>query len=451
MKKNLQQYSAIIAITIIAIFIVQCKKSPAGDTTPASIKTKIADISPLQGLAGTLVTITGAGFDTTRLTTSVKFNGESAIIKSLTTTQMTVEVPAKATSGKITIINKDTTIIYPAIFTVNSLTANKLPATGIFEGVAISNIAVDFAGNIYCNTNTDTIFKISPSGVKSMLAVAGNINTQLGGIAVDATGNVYTVGTNDFKIYKITPGGSVSIFAGTGISGYTDGPGTVAQFTAPAGMAIDATGNLFVTDVYRVRKISSTGQVSTFAGNAKAGRTDGQGALATFGSYGNLKHIAVNASGNIYVSDGDYGIYASDNKDYYIRKITPGGAVSSMGPIPTQRGNQGPGPMSLPFTSLLAVDAAGNLYLPGSTYSTGTNASQGCCTFGPIFTVNNALSSSLFYDITNMLPVVRVNYTDTTVDPSGNIYISAAVTAGSDYIFLKNDKAGSLVLKFTIK
>ena len=453
MKKKLQRYMAIIAITVITMAMAQCKKN--NPTNIGTVKPGITDISPLQGLAGTLVTISGAGFDTTRATTTVKINGEVATIQSLTSTQINFVIPKKATTGKITLANKDTTITFPANFTVNSLTVAKLPATNTFDGAEISNIAVDAAGNIFCNTSTDTVFKISPLGIKSMLAKVGNGNIKLGGIAVDATGNIYTVGTNDFKIYKMTSAGAPSIFAGSGVSGHADGQGTGAQFTAPAGMAIDASGNLYITDVYRIRKITPTGQVSTFAGNATAGKANGQGISATFGTYGALKNIAIDFAGNIYVSDGDNGqlTYSIINSNFYIRKITPAGAVSTIGPLPTQMASWtgGKGPLSLPFTSLLAVDAAGNLYLPGSAYNNGSNASGGCCTFGPVFMVNRALNSSEFFELSQIFSLVTMKYNGITSDPSGNIYINAVVSYGHRFYEPPSiGTRGSLILKLKI-
>ena len=72
----------------------------------------------------------------------------------------------------------------------------------------------------------------------------------LSGIAIDAAGNLYVVDSWNHRIRKITPKGEVSTFAegGRGRSGYVDGPGSVARFTHPAGITIDAAGNLYVTD-----------------------------------------------------------------------------------------------------------------------------------------------------------------------------------------------------------
>jgi hypothetical protein len=164
MKKKSRNYLAIIGIIVTAIFTVQCKKSAPINTTP--IKTVITNISPLQGMKGTIVTITGAGFDTVLRTTSVKFNSKSATIKSITATQMIVVVPEEATTGQITVTNKDTVILFPANFTVRSFVITKIPADNAFDGASIVNMAADVTGNVYVNTNTDTVFKISRRELK---------------------------------------------------------------------------------------------------------------------------------------------------------------------------------------------------------------------------------------------------------------------------------------------
>lgn len=454
MVKNSQNYLIIMAAVLLAIFTTQCKKS-----TPTDTKTIITVISPLQGVAGTTVTITGTGFDTVLSKSRVTINGQSATVKSVTADQIIAVLPANATSGEITVTNNNAVLPFSASFTVRSVAVTKLPAdnvTGgppnVFDGIPIANLAADASGTLYVNTHTDTVFKISPAGVKTLLAKTGNSSTQLGGIAVDGTGNVYVVGTNDFKIYKITTAGAVSVFAGSGVSGYADGQGTGAQFTAPLGMAIDGSGNLFVTDVYRVRKITPAGQVSTFAGKATAGNADGHGTSASFGSYGALKNITTDPAGNVYVSDGELGTWYAQNNAFYLRKITPAGQVSTLGPFPMQYAPwSNRGPMTLPFTSLLAADAAGNLFLPGSYYNNGSTASGGCCTFGPVFMVNKALNSSLLYELNNVFfYFITISYTGITFDPAGNMYVSATAGYGRHF-YEPLLYTGSVILKFTIR
>ena len=108
----------------------------------------------------------------------------------------------------------------------------------------------------------------------------------------------------------------VSLFAGNYQN--ADGQGTIARFYLPQAVAVDASGNFYVADSYGlIRKISSTGLVSTLAGSNVSGSSDGQGTAASFNQ---PSGIAVDKSGNIYVAD------VGNNE---IRKITAGGLVST--------------------------------------------------------------------------------------------------------------------------
>ena len=140
------------------------------------------------------------------------------------------------------------------------------------------------------------------------------------GVAINNDGVIFVADAGDSnRIRKITPDGSVSTFAGS-MEGFSDGSGAQAAFNTPSGLAIDSQGNLFVADTgnNRIRKISPLGVVSTLAGNGTAGYADGAAAQAQFdGPIG----IAVDASGNVYVAD---------TYNDRIRKITPDGNVSTV-------------------------------------------------------------------------------------------------------------------------
>ncbi|MHA4810825.1 hypothetical protein ACX0G9_22145 [Flavitalea flava] len=123
------------------------------------------------------------------------------------------------------------------------------------------------------------------------------------GVVVDAAGNVFVSDWGNFLIRKITPAGVVSTFAGS-VEGFADGTGSAAKFEHLSGPAIDAAGNIYVADIgnNRIRKITPEGVVSTVAGGAPLGYLDGPVATAQFA---NPYAVAVDAAGNIYVSDMD--------------------------------------------------------------------------------------------------------------------------------------------------
>ena len=129
----------------------------------------------------------------------------------------------------------------------------------------------------------------------------GQFNTP-SGLAIDATGNVYIADTGNNRIRKVTPAGSVSTVAGNGVAGYVDGPAASAQFDAPVGVAVDTTGNVYVADTYndRIRKIAVDGQVTTVAGGGRPGFVDGTAMNALFDTPCGL---VVAADGTLIVAD----------------------------------------------------------------------------------------------------------------------------------------------------
>ena len=193
----------------------------------------------------------------------------------------------------------------------------------------LAGIGVDNSGNVYVtDSGNQRIRKITASGNVTTLAGAGTAGFSDGngvgaffsgpsGVAVDSNNNVYVADSGNHRIRKITPSGIVTTFAGGGFSGwgngsFLDGIGTNARFNYPGGLAVDSVGNVYVSDTVnnRIRKISSSGVVSTLAGSGNTGSFDGIGELSSFNYPVGL---AVDSFGNVYVSD---------TQNHRIRKIT---------------------------------------------------------------------------------------------------------------------------------
>ena len=122
------------------------------------------------------------------------------------------------------------------------------------------------------------------------------------GIAVDKIGNIYIADSFHNKIRKLAPNGSLSIIAGNGAAGNEDGIGNSATFYIPEGLAFDSKGNLYVADTFNnmIRKISADGKVITLAGQKKKGLINGPGKTAAFL---HPTSLAIDKNDNIYVTD----------------------------------------------------------------------------------------------------------------------------------------------------
>ncbi|QQL48619.1 IPT/TIG domain-containing protein [Mucilaginibacter ginkgonis] len=363
---------------------------------------------------GGSISIKGSNFDPNASKNTVVFAGIKALVASASSSEIIAQITTTTsiTSGPVQLTSYGTTLTYTATVTV-------IPALGeVMSTTSMGYLAVDAAGNIYGESG-NSVYKVTPAKVTSLLATAGNSanvpGNPLRGTAVDAAGNVYATGTTDAKIYKITPNGVVSTFAGSGVSAYVDGKGTAAQFIAPVGLAIDPSGNLFVCDSARVRKIAPDGTVSTFAGSATSGTADGQGAAASFNS---LIAMTADFDGNLFVT----------NSAGTIRKITPTGLVSTLnlqGPLVTAGGyNQPITAHGIYGGNLIAADPFGNLIVCNNYGIVFGNSSPTAGVAHPVYIIDK---SGLVAQYTT---ADLVSYQGVTADRAGNIYIGRTFYGG---------------------
>ena len=332
-----------------------------------SVTAQPADRSVVEGATATFTAAaSGSPTPTVQWQQSIDAGVTWANVTGATSTSYTTPATVLADSGKR----------FRAVFTntsgsVNSnaaaLTVTTAPPSAAFNSPG--GVAVDAAGNVYvADTGNHTIRKITPAGVASTLAgLAGSAGTADGtgsaarfdvprGLAVDGVGNVYVADTFNETVRMITPAGVVTTLAGlAGTGGSADGTGSTARFSGPFAVAVDAAGTVYVADTFNhtIRRVAPGGVVTTLAGLAgSAGAVDGTGSTARFA---NPRAIAVDAAGNVYVAEGSHTI----------RKITPGGVVSTLAGLANAVGSaDGTGSVArFADPRGVAVDATGNVYV----------------------------------------------------------------------------------------
>jgi DNA-binding beta-propeller fold protein YncE len=230
-------------------------------------------------------------------------------------------------------------------------------------------VALDSATNLYvADSFNNTIRMVTPAGVVTTLAgTAGSFGSADGtnaaarfwlpqGVAVDTNGNVYVADSANGTIRIIASGAVVTTLAGSASTGSTDGTGSSARFYWPSGAAVDSSGTNYVADTGNstIRTVTSAGVVSTLAGLAgNFGSTDATGTNARF--YG-PQAIAVDASDNLYVAD---------TANHTIRKITSSGVVSTLAGLAGTNGLTDGTGSNARFNAPqgLAVDSSGNVYV----------------------------------------------------------------------------------------
>jgi serine/threonine-protein kinase len=254
---------------------------------------------------------------------------------------------------------------------VTTIAGSGLAGSADGKGTAASffypeGVAVDRNGNLYvADTHNSLIRKISPDGIVTTLAGQRIYHTIPGmdtiarfdnpaGIAVDPSGYVFVADCGNDLIRKISPDGKVQNIAGIGKKGSKDSSSLNASFYLPGGIALDSIGNIYVADTYNnmIRKISSTGFVTTIAGRTWAGNSNGKGSNASFS---HPAGIAVGSGGYIYVAD------VGNNR---IRMISPEGLVTNFAGSGSRGSTNGRDTIASFFRPYgVAADKSGNIYV----------------------------------------------------------------------------------------
>ncbi|MEI6184960.1 MAG: hypothetical protein WCP65_05475, partial [Bacteroidota bacterium] len=291
-----------------------------------------------------------------------------------------------------------------------------------------SDVAVDGSGNLYIADNFNhRIRMVNTSGIISTVAgtstggysgdggdpLLAKINAN--NIAVDANGNLYFADGSNNRIRKISTSNIITTIAGNGTAGFSGdgGVATSAKVSGPLNVTIDGSGNLYIADGgnARIRKVNTSGIISTVAGYGVAGfGGDGGSAIqAVIGS--NLK-IAVDIAGALYISDGDNGRIRKVGTNGIINTIAGNGEVGYSGDGDAATNE------SLYRPNNLTIDRAGNLYIADQSNGRIRKVNTG----GIISTVAGNGSSVYVEGIA--ATSVGINPNNVVVDTAGNLYIT---------------------------
>ena len=182
------------------------------------------------------------------------------------------------------------------------------------------------------------------------------------GVVVDGAGNLFISDRSNHRIRKVDAAGTITTVAGTGESGFSGdgGPAGEAQLSFPYDVAVDGAGNLYISDLnnHRIRKVDAAGTITTVAGKGEGGGFSGDGGPAIEAQFNNPYAVAVDGAGNLYISD------LANNRIRKVDSSGTITTVAGQGEPGGFSGDGGPATEAqLNFPWGVTVDGAGNLYI----------------------------------------------------------------------------------------
>lgn len=312
------------------------------------------------------------------------------------------------------------------------------------------HIALDKSGVMYvADQNNSRIRKIDANGV--ITTIAGKESSGYDskattatsaalyypcGVMMDSSGNVFIADTHSHVVRKVTTAGAISTVAGTSMLGYTTGTDSKelkavdAQLYKPSSIAFDSAGNLFIADTFNsvIRKVDSSGLITTFAGTGTAGYT-GDGGLATLAKLNYPQAITFDNAGNLFIADTVNSVIRKVDKNGVITTVAGNGFTDFYGDggLATRAALNNP--------RGIAIDAAGNLFIADTV----NNRVRVVNAAGVI---NTIAGNSLYGDSGDNGPATRAQLrfpTGIAVDTAGKVYF---VDNGNNKIKLLTPTSG---------
>jgi uncharacterized protein (TIGR03437 family) len=279
-------------------------------------------------------------------------------------------------------------------------------------------VAADSAGNVYITDGVGRVLKVATNGIISLVATLldGSVIQYISGIAADSSGNLYVTSWTGNSLLKVTAGGVVTTVAGNGAAGYSgdNGPASSAQLSRPAGVGVDASGNIYIADLgnNRIRRISPAGMINTIAGN---GIQSGDNGPALAAQLALPSAVALDPFGNLFIADSG---------DLRVRKVSPAGTITTVAgngvsPVPGAATGDGSPAVAVSLGAEgVALDAAGNFYLSDGASVRKVSAS------GIITTLTGGIYSGYSGDGGPASSATLYDPAGLAVDAAGNVYIA---------------------------